>query len=264
MRRLRLRLVVLQALLAVTAALWVFHANVAPARADHSDGNMPGEVNYWLVDEGELRVCDNSSLITTSQFNNGLAYWNDGLGWTMLVNSCTNFGVELIDVPNGACGCRENGNPVGACAEFPDVDSPQVLELRVAPYLPNESSASDNVFFPFVIAHELGHNLGFNHVFNPPNCTHSIMQAPRCDPGFPTSLRQVDKDNYHYGYHADAVASFAGTSGGQGPHAVRFTWDGSDIHNEREYLINWRNNCTGQWQVLATAGTNPCFWGDGN
>ena len=35
-------------------------------RADHADGNIfdcdgvPCSVNYWLVEEGELRVCDDS------------------------------------------------------------------------------------------------------------------------------------------------------------------------------------------------------------
>ena len=50
MRRLPLRLVVLLGLLAVAAALLVYDAGVAPTRADHSDGNMSGQVNYWLVE----------------------------------------------------------------------------------------------------------------------------------------------------------------------------------------------------------------------
>ena len=33
-----------------------------PVRADHADGNMSAQVNYWLVQQGALRVCDNSRI----------------------------------------------------------------------------------------------------------------------------------------------------------------------------------------------------------
>src|SRR3990172_9142761 len=172
MRRLLVRLVVLPGLLALTATVWGYDAGVAPTQADHSDGNMPGQVNYWLVQDGQLRVCDHSSLITTGQFNGGLAYWNSGIGATIAVSSCIDFGVELVDVPNGVvCGWRDAQHtiPVGACADYPELDPitglARVRGMYIAPYLPNESIAPDDTFFPFVIAHELGHNLGFNHLF---------------------------------------------------------------------------------------------------
>ncbi|MCH8994244.1 MAG: hypothetical protein IH959_04665 [Chloroflexi bacterium] len=62
-----------------------------------------------------------------------------------------------------------------------------------------------------------------------------------------TVLTSTDKDNYHNGYHADAVASFSGSAAA--PHAIHFTWDGSDIHNEWKYLINRADDCNGDWEV---------------
>ena len=76
--------------LVVACVLLALYQGAGSVRADHADGNIydcdgvPCSVNYWLVEEGELRVCDSSELISTSQFNDGLAYWNDGLGWTAL------------------------------------------------------------------------------------------------------------------------------------------------------------------------------------
>jgi hypothetical protein len=237
----------------LTAALLAGHVSYQPVYADHSDGNMPLSVNYWVV-ESQLRVCDHSSLITTTQLNNGLAYWNSGLGKTILVNSCTNYGVDLVDVPNGGCGYRDDGvTPVGACAQYPDADSTQIRTLKVAPYLPNESVSPADTSFPFVIAHELGHNLGFNHTDNS-NCAYSIMNDPRCDPPFGT-LPQADKDNYHNGYHVDAPEAGASTNP-QNYHQVTISIDGADIHNESGYLIVRLNPCSGQWDLVDTAPKN--------
>ena len=58
MGRPRPRIFGLLGLLLLTAALLGDYTGSLPVRADHADGNMPGQVNYWLVEEGALRVCD--------------------------------------------------------------------------------------------------------------------------------------------------------------------------------------------------------------
>ena len=62
MGRHRTRILGLLGLLLLIAALSGGYTASFPVRADHADGNMPRQVNYWLVEEGALRVCDNSRI----------------------------------------------------------------------------------------------------------------------------------------------------------------------------------------------------------
>ena len=55
MGRHRTRILGLLGLLLLTAALLGDYTGSLPVRADHADGNMRDQVNYWLVEEGELR-----------------------------------------------------------------------------------------------------------------------------------------------------------------------------------------------------------------
>jgi hypothetical protein len=73
------------------------------AVADHSDGNMPYSVNYWVV-EGTLAVCNNSTNVSANQLNSAIAGWNSGIGGAILVSSCTNWGVNITTVDDGGCG----------------------------------------------------------------------------------------------------------------------------------------------------------------
>ncbi len=200
---------------------------------------MSDSVNYRLV-TGQLAVCNASSIVTTPRLNSALAIWNNGVSATKLVNSCTNWGVQIVDVTELTTPCTQ---PAYACAQVPNAEAP--LQLHV--YMEPDSQGSDNWTIS-ILGSELGHNLGFNPHLPCP----SIMSAAPCDP-LVLALSQVDKDNYHKGYHVDAVSSFAGT-GSSG--TVNFTWNSSNIHNESAFLINWRNDCTGQWQIAAAPAQN--------
>ena len=46
------------ALLALACVLLALQQGAGTVRGDHADGNMTAQVNYWLVEEGALRVCD--------------------------------------------------------------------------------------------------------------------------------------------------------------------------------------------------------------
>ena len=43
------------ALLAFVCVLLALQQGAGSVRGDHADGNMRDQVNYWLVEEGELR-----------------------------------------------------------------------------------------------------------------------------------------------------------------------------------------------------------------
>ena len=118
-------------------------------RANHGDGNMPAAVSYWVVQD-QLRVCDQSTIVTTTRLDGANAIWNSGVGTTILVNSCTNWGVKVIDKPEGACGV-----PALACAPLPNADSPQQLEVWMEP----DSQGSDD-FVKAVLAQSLATTWG--------------------------------------------------------------------------------------------------------
>jgi hypothetical protein len=67
-------------------------------------------------------------------------------------------------------------------------------------------------------------------------------------------LQQADKDNYQYGYHVDAVSNLV--AGSPGAHQVSLTWDPSNIHNENSFLIEWQDQCAGQWVPVAWIAQN--------
>ena len=188
-------------------------------RADHADGNIrtcgsvPCSVNYWLVEEGALRVCDSSNIVTCARLDSSIAIWNTGIGARILVNDLMNGGVNIIEVAEGTCP-----PPALACAQVPNSESTLQLEVRMEP----DSQGSDDRVVS-ILASELGHNLGFDHSPCP-----SIMMPALC-PTLSLALTTGDKDNYHNAYHADAVASFRGNLAGL--HIIRFAWDGRDYHN---------------------------------
>ncbi len=103
------------------------------------------------------------------------------------------------------------------------------------------------------ITHELGHALGHaDYNGCGPGGQATLMDtSENC---WYTTPQPLDEMNYHDAYHADAVAGFGANS--VADNTVDFNWDGSDIHNERGYLINWRNNCTGQWEPLTAVDKN--------
>jgi len=160
--------------IALHLGLMTLGQHATPARADHEDGNIfpcgpvPCSVNYWLVEAGQIRVCDNSPIVTTSRLNAALGIWNTGLGATMFVNSCTNWGIEVIDVGEGACVL-----PAFACAQVPSVESTQLLQVRMEP----DSEGSDDRVTS-IVASELGHNLGFDHSSCPTTRT-PCRRSPR-------------------------------------------------------------------------------------
>jgi hypothetical protein len=102
------------------------------------------------------------------------------------------------------------------------------------------------------ITHELGHALGHADYHG---CAsgNTLMDTDETCPLEP-SPTALDEANYHDAYHVDAVSSFSASPDGE--HRVRLTWNASNLHNESQFLLTWRNQCTGQWQVLETSPKN--------
>lgn len=155
----------------VALALILAQTAKTDVAANHADGNMPWSVNYQIV-ENQLRVCDQSAGATAQQIDQAVAIWNSGLERTIASQSCDNAGVNVYDVAEG--DCSEPGKPNAlACGAFPTQEEPQVLSLRLEP------DAYDYDGLVSILAHELGHNLGFGHASPCPN---TLMNPDLCDP----------------------------------------------------------------------------------
>lgn len=97
----RVATVAIIAAASLIALLWLA-SDPAPAGADHCDGNIAcgdpyyATVNYWIIEDqpplaAQLRVCDDSSRVSTDVLNGAIGIWNSGVGATMLVSSCSNW-----------------------------------------------------------------------------------------------------------------------------------------------------------------------------
>jgi len=233
---------------ALAAAVLLF--GTAPVEGDHFDGNMPNSVNYWIVEPDQIRVCDLGTLATTAQIDAALNIWNTGIGRSpaIAVQSCANPGVEISDEVEGTCPDSPLGEAL-ACAIPPTVDSPVALYIHLEPdaYDYGESGLIS------VIAHEFGHNLGFDHVAGA-DCRDTIMAPELCTGDPLLNLTAIDQTNYHNGYHVDAVASPSGSSPSAG--AVSLSWNPANLHNEMDFSI-WRlDNPSPGWNFVTSVGKN--------
>lgn len=222
--------------------------------ADHNDGNVPpgSFVNYYVVQDGHLQICNNSaSIVTTTKFADALAIWNDGIGGTIVTDAgaCSTWGIRIIDVDDEICPHLPGQDPI-ACAPIPNSDAPQQLEIWMEGDIDPDHVIS-------ALAHEIGHTLGFCHV---PACNStaytatSIMSPRVCCPTF-TQLQQLDKDNYHRAYHVDAPAGVSATTSSGGN--VTLSWDGSNLHNESGFYFIRQDGCGGPWSdPIGAVGKN--------
>ncbi|MCJ7509406.1 MAG: RICIN domain-containing protein [Dehalococcoidia bacterium] len=224
----------------ILAAIVVWALLPSASRADHwSQGNIISNVSYWLVEGDVLRVCNESTRASSADIDRALAIWNDGVrslaGRDIMVASCSDPAVKIKD---GTCSHPR----AGGCAEEPTTDSPQVRTMWLTPLAADPNNPDQLVT---VIAHELGHNLGFCHADKkipktkcPPDlniaCPDSLMTSQLC---VVSSLPQGDRDRYYHAYTPDPVDSLEGT-----PFQwvdVHLGWDAGPVHSEAFFSI-WR------------------------
>jgi len=223
--------------------------------ADHSDGNLydwSGGCCGWYalqqgaVDGWQVTVCS-PGFPSSSQ--TALSRWNSSLNnLGLFFYSCDGPQVT-VTTSNFFTYCNANDH---ACVVPTRVDTANyaIINPTFVYINPNQSWAWDgNSHLTRDVTHELGHVLGHGHY----SCSVSLMNGPS-ESCWYTMPQNLDKNNYHAAYHADAVANLQSSSWSG---TVSLTWNPVNIHNERDFEA-WRRSCPscGDWAWVGLVGKN--------